>query len=72
MVIPAKGDFFGPIGGIPINAEARCVAEAWDPRDEAAGEICGFGAAASCGSWTPAHRLAGREYLAADTDAGMQ
>ena len=31
MVIPAKGDFFGPIGGIPINSEARRVAEAWDP-----------------------------------------
>ena len=47
MVIPAKGDFFGPIGGIPINAEARRVAEAWDPaKDEKAGEACkGFGAA---------------------------
>jgi hypothetical protein len=46
MVVPAKGDFFGVIGGIPINAEARRVAEAWDPaKDEASGEACkGFGA----------------------------
>src|SRR5512138_3614403 len=47
MVVPAKGDFFGDFGGIPINAEARRVGEAWDPaKDEANGEQCkGFGAA---------------------------
>ena len=37
MVTPAKGDY----QGIPINAEARKVADAWDPAtDEAAGEQC--------------------------------
>jgi hypothetical protein len=75
MVIPAKGDFFGPIGGIPINAEARRAAEAWDPaRDEKAGEACkGFGAAGLM-------RVPGRlrigwqddNTLRVDTDAGMQ
>ena len=75
MVIPAKGDFFGPIGGIPINAEARRVAEAWDPaKDEKAGEACkGFGAAGLM-------RVPGRlrigwqddNTLRVDTDAGMQ
>ena len=75
MVIPAKGDFFGPIGGIPINAEARCLAEAWDPaKDEAADETCrGFGAAGLM-------RVPGRlrigwqdeNTLQVDTDAGMQ
>jgi hypothetical protein len=75
MVIPAKGDFFGPIGGIPINADARRVAEAWDPaRDESAGEACkGFGAAGLM-------RVPGRlrigwqddNTLRVDTDAGMQ
>jgi len=75
MVIPAKGDFFGPIGGIPINAEARRVAEVWDPaKDEKAGEACkGFGAAGLM-------RVPGRlrigwqddTTLRVDTDAGMQ
>jgi hypothetical protein len=37
MVTPAKGDYLG----IPINAEAKRVADAWDPaKDEAAGEQC--------------------------------
>ena len=75
MVIPAKGDFFGPIGGIPINAEARRVAESWDPaKDEAAGEACkGFGAAGLM-------RVPGRlrigwqddNSLRVDAEAGMQ
>ena len=75
MVIPAKGDFFGVIGGIPINAEARRVAEMWDPaRDEAAGEACkAFGAGGLM-------RVPGRLHitwqddttLRVETDAGMQ
>ncbi|HEY7448749.1 MAG TPA: hypothetical protein VH702_11410 [Vicinamibacterales bacterium] len=75
MVIPAKGDFFGVIGGIPINAEARRVAEAWDPaKDEASGEACrAFGAAHLM-------QIPGRLHitwqndttLRVETDAGMQ
>jgi len=75
MVTPAKGDFFGVIGGIPINAEARRVAEAWDPaKDEATGEACkAYGAAGLM-------RVPGRLHIAwqddttlrVETDAGMQ
>ena len=37
MVTPAKGDY----PSIPLNAEGRKVANAWDPaKDEAAGEQC--------------------------------
>ena len=37
MITPAKGD----VSYVPLNAEARRIAEAWDPaRDEAAGEQC--------------------------------
>lgn len=37
MVTPPKGDY----ASVPINNEARRVADAWDPaRDEAAGESC--------------------------------
>jgi hypothetical protein len=37
MITPAKGD----VSYIPLNAEGRRVAEAWDPaRDQAAGEAC--------------------------------
>ena len=44
MMTPAKGDF----PSIPLNAEGRRVANAWDPaKDEAAGESCkAYGAAA--------------------------
>jgi len=43
MVTPAKGDYLS----VPINAESKRVADAWDPaRDEAAGEQCkSYGAA---------------------------
>jgi len=43
MLTPPKGDFVG----VPLNAEARKVAAAWDPaKDEASGEQCkGYGAA---------------------------
>src|SRR5690348_9681870 len=37
MVTPAKGDYVT----LPINAEAKKVADTWDPaKDEAAGEQC--------------------------------
>lgn len=37
MTTPPKGDY----QGVPMNAEARKVADAWDPaKDEAAGEQC--------------------------------
>jgi len=44
MVTPAKGDY----ASVPLNAEARKVADAWDPaKDEAAGDQCkAYGAAA--------------------------
>ena len=37
MTTPPKGDY----NGVPMNAEARKIADAWDPaKDEAAGEQC--------------------------------
>ncbi|MEQ1948953.1 MAG: hypothetical protein ABL995_17310 [Bryobacteraceae bacterium] len=37
MTTPPKGDY----NGVPMNADARKVADAWDPaKDEAAGEQC--------------------------------
>jgi hypothetical protein len=43
MLTPPKGD----LGGIPLNAEGRNIANAWDPaKDAAAGEACrAYGAA---------------------------
>jgi hypothetical protein len=71
MVVPPKGDY----AGVPLNAAARTVADAWDPaRDEAAGEQCrSYGAANIM-------RVPGRlhitwqddQTLKIDTDAGMQ
>src|SRR6202047_4762519 len=42
MMTPAKGDY----PSIPLNAEGRKVADAWDPvKDESPGEQCkGYGA----------------------------
>ncbi len=71
MVTPAKGDYTS----IPINAEAKKVADTWDPvKDEAAGEACkSYGAPAIM-------RVPGRLHitwqddntLKVDTDAGTQ
>jgi hypothetical protein len=71
MVVPPKGDY----AGVPLNAAARKVADAWDPaRDEAAGEQCrSYGAANIM-------RVPGRLHitwqddrtLKIETDAGMQ
>lgn len=71
MVTPLKGDY----QSVPLNAEARKIADAWDPsRDEAAGNQCkGYGAPAIM-------RLPGRlritwqddNALKVETDAGTQ
>ena len=71
MVTPPKGDY----ASVPLNAEARKVADAWNPtRDAASGESCrAYGAAAIM-------RLPGRIRIAwegdavlrVDTEAGSQ
>ncbi len=71
MVTPAKGDY----QSVPITAEAKTLADTWDPaKDEAAGEACkSYGAAAIM-------RVPGRVHitwqddntLKVETDSGMQ
>jgi hypothetical protein len=71
MVTPPKGDY----ASVPISAEGKRIADAWDPaRDEAAGEQCrSYGAAAIM-------RVPGRLHitwqddntLKVETDAGTQ
>jgi hypothetical protein len=71
MITPAKGD----VSYVPLNAEGRRIAEAWDPaRDQAAGEQCkGYAAPAIM-------RLPSRVHitwqddntLKLDIDTGMQ
>src|SRR5438093_2368512 len=71
MVTPNKGEY----GAVPISAEGRRIADAWDPaKDEAAGNQCkSYGAAALM-------RMPGRLHitwendatLRIDTDAGTQ
>jgi hypothetical protein len=71
MVTPAKGDY----ASVPITAEAKRVADTWDPaKDEAAGEQCrSYGAAGIM-------RVPGRLHitwqddntLKVETDVGMQ
>src|SRR6185369_7583589 len=71
MLTPPKGD----VGGIPLNAEGRTIANAWDPaKDAAAGEACrAYGAAGVM-------RIPGRLHitwqdertLKVETDAGTQ
>jgi hypothetical protein len=71
MVTPEKGDF----PGVPVNAEGRKIAEAWDPaKDEASGNQCkAYGAGAIMRvptrlhiSWVDDHTLR------VETDAGTQ
>src|SRR4030095_1578473 len=71
MVTPKKGVY----DSLPLNAEARKIADSWDPaKDEAAGEQCRAYAAANV------MRLPGRLHvtwedgntLRIDTDAGTQ
>jgi len=71
MVTPAKGDY----ASVPLNADARKIADAWDPaKDEAAGNQCkSYGAPAVM-------RVPGRvriswaddETMKVETDAGTQ
>jgi len=71
MLTPPKGDY----AGVPLNAEGRKVADAWDPaKDEAAGDQCKSYAAAAI------MRVPGRIHITWDnenalkieTDAGTQ
>jgi hypothetical protein len=60
MVTPAKGDYVT----IPINAEGKKVADAWDPaKDEAAGEQCKSYAGDHARTRPCAHHVAGRQHL---------
>ena len=63
MVTPLKGDFTS----LPLNAEARKVANAWDPaKDEAAGEQCrSYGAPALM-------RVPGRVHITWQDDQTMK
>ena len=71
MVTPAKGSF----PSIPLNAEGRKVANAWDPaKDEAEGNQCkAYGAAAIMRMPTRLHITWENDTtLRVDTDAGTQ
>jgi hypothetical protein len=71
MLTPAKGDF----SFVPVNAEARRIANNWDPaKDEAEGNACrAFGAAGILHLPTRLHiTWADDRTLEIDTDAGTQ
>jgi hypothetical protein len=71
MMTPAKGD----VSFVPLNAEGRRVAEAWDPaRDAAAGEECkGYAAPAIMRLPSRVHiTWADDNTLKLDIDTGMQ
>ncbi len=71
MVTPKKGDF----PGIPLNPEARKLANAWDPaKDEASGEQCrAYGAPGLMRMPTRLHiNWQDENTLRIDTDAGTQ
>jgi hypothetical protein len=71
MITPAKGDF----SFLPLNAEARRIANAWDPaKDEADGNTCrAFGAVGIMRLPTRLHiTWADDNTLEVETDAGMQ
>jgi hypothetical protein len=63
MVTPPKGKYLG----VPLNAAARRVADAWDPaKDEAAGDQCkSYGAAALM-------RVPGRLHITWDNDTTLK
>lgn len=71
MLTPRKGDY----AVLPINAEARRIADAWDPaRDEASGEQCrGYGAAVIMQAPGRLHiTWDSDETLKVETDTGTQ
>ena len=71
MVMPPKGDY----QSVPINAEAKRVADIWDPaKDESAGEQCrAYGAAGIMRMPTRLHiTWLDDNTLKVETDAGMQ
>ena len=71
MVTPARGDY----RGIPMTAEARKIAEAWDPaKDEASGEQCRSYGAPAIMSVPGRLRISWQDdrTLKVETDAGMQ
>jgi len=71
MVTPAKGDY----AGVPITAEAKRVADTWDPaRDETSGAICkSYGAPGLMHAPTRLHiTWQDDNTLKVDTDYGMQ
>jgi len=71
MLTPARGDY----ESVPINAEARRVADAWDPaRDQAAGEECRWYGAASIMSVPGRLHITWEsdDTLRVETDAGRQ
>jgi len=71
MVVPPPGDYMG----VPMNAESKRVADAWDPaKDEAAGNQCkSFGAPALLRQPEHLHfTWQDDQTLRLDTDAGTQ
>jgi hypothetical protein len=71
MVTPARGDY----RAIPMTAEARAIADTWDPaRDEAAGEECRSYGAPAIMSVPGRVRISWEDdaTLRVETDAGMQ
>jgi hypothetical protein len=71
MVTPGKGDY----ASVPINAEAKKIADAWDPtKDERAGEQCKAYGAPSLMRLPGRFHIAWRDEttLAVEADAGSQ
>lgn len=71
MVVPPRNDF----PGLPLNAAARAVADAWDPeRDEAEGDACKAYGAGGIMRMPTRLRIewAGDSTLEIRTDAGRQ